>query len=73
MLKGWAADWMEIRTNTLLCVTPKMNLLQIPIVDEFHVPPSDPQAGKRRVEFAANKGLFSPKDGAFPAARSIKS
>lgn len=60
-----SADWMEIRTNTLLCVTPKMNLLQIPIVDEYHVPPSDPLANKRGVEFAATKGMFSPKVAGF--------
>jgi glutamine amidotransferase len=52
------ADWLEIRTNTMLVVTPKMNLLQIPIVDEFHVPPL---ANTRAVEFAATKGLLNPK------------
>ncbi|GAW06118.1 glutamine amidotransferase [Lentinula edodes] len=36
------ADWMEIKTNNMVVVTPKMNLLQIPIVDKFYVPPSDP-------------------------------
>jgi len=29
------ADWMEIPTNTLVCITPKMNVLQLPIVDEY--------------------------------------
>jgi glutamine amidotransferase len=53
------ADWLEIRTNTMVVVTPKMNLLQIPIVDEFHVPPS--YAHIRAVEFAATKGLLNPK------------
>ena len=56
-----AADWMEIRTNTLIVVTPKMNILQIPIVDEFHVPADDPKANKRDAEFASTKGLFSPR------------
>lgn len=52
---------MEIRTNTMIVITPKMNLLQIPIIDEFYVPPSDPLSGKRGVEFAMQKGLFNPK------------
>jgi hypothetical protein len=52
------ADWLEIRTNTMLVVTPKMNLLQIPIIDEFHVPPQC--ANTRGVDFAATKGLLSP-------------
>ncbi|PWZ01654.1 N-terminal nucleophile aminohydrolase [Testicularia cyperi] len=30
------ADWMEIPTNTLVCITPKMNVLQLPILDEYH-------------------------------------
>ncbi len=45
----------------MIVITPKMNLLQIPITDEFYVPPSDPLAGKRGVEFAAQKGLLNPK------------
>ena len=45
----------------MVVITPKMNLLQIPIIDEFYVPPSDPLSGKRGVEFAAQKGLFNPK------------
>jgi hypothetical protein len=52
---------MEIRTNTMIVITPKMNLLQIPIIDEFYVPPSDPLSGKRGIEFAAQKGLLNPK------------
>ena len=43
----------------MIVITPKMNLLQIPIIDEFHVPPSDPLSGKRGFEFAAQKGLLS--------------
>ena len=45
----------------MIVITPKMNLLQIPIVDEFYVPPSDPLSGKRGIEFATQKGLFNPK------------
>ncbi|KZS95993.1 N-terminal nucleophile aminohydrolase [Sistotremastrum niveocremeum HHB9708] len=55
------ADWMEIRTNTLIVVTPRMNLLQIPIIDEFHVPATDPASFNRATEFAAEKGLLSPR------------
>ncbi|KAG8997042.1 hypothetical protein FRB94_003466 [Tulasnella sp. JGI-2019a] len=61
------ADWMEIPTNTLIVVTPKMNLLQIPIVDEFYL--ADPlQAKKRGTDFAVQKGFlgsaFGPRRGA---------
>lgn len=51
------ADWMEIRTNTMIVITPKMNLLQIPIIDEFFVPPSDPASQNRGTGFAADKGF----------------
>lgn len=56
-----SADWMEIRTNHMVVITPKMNLLQIPIVDKFYVPPSDPAALNRGTDFAAAKGLLSPR------------
>ncbi|KZW01993.1 N-terminal nucleophile aminohydrolase [Exidia glandulosa HHB12029] len=55
------ADWMEIKTNTMIVITPKMNLLQIPIVDEFYVPPSDPASLHRTSAFAAQKGFFAPR------------
>lgn len=29
------ADWMEVPTNTMIIITPKMNVLQIPILDEY--------------------------------------
>lgn len=29
------ADWMEVPTNTMIIVTPQMNVLQIPILDEY--------------------------------------
>ncbi|KAG8878626.1 hypothetical protein FRB98_006031 [Tulasnella sp. 332] len=70
-----AADWMEIPTNTLIVVTPKptlqMNLLQIPIVDEFHL--SDPlEAKKRGSDFAVQKGFlgsaFGPRRGKVTAS-----
>ena len=52
---------MEIRTNHMVVITPKMNLLQIPIVDKFYVPQSDPAALNRGTEFAAAKGFLSPR------------
>ncbi|KAH7925210.1 N-terminal nucleophile aminohydrolase [Leucogyrophana mollusca] len=55
------ADWMEIRTNNMVVITPKMNLLQIPIIDKFYVPPSDPASLNRGTDFAAAKGLLSPR------------
>jgi len=55
------ADWMEIKTNTMVVITPKMNLLQIPIIDKFYVRPSDPAALARNTEFAREKGLLNPR------------
>lgn len=52
---------MEIKTNHMVVITPKMNLLQIPIVDKFYVPPSDPAALARATEFAQEKGLLNPR------------
>jgi glutamine amidotransferase len=52
---------MEIRTNNMVVITPKMNLLQIPIIDKFYVRPSDPAALIRGTDFAAAKGLLSPR------------
>ena len=54
------ADWMEIKTNHMVVVTPKMNLLQIPIIDKYYVPPSDPASLTRDTEFAEEKGLLNP-------------
>ena len=50
---------MEIKTNHMAVITPKMNLLQIPIKDKFYVPPSDPAALARATEFAQGKGLLN--------------
>lgn len=52
------ADWMEIKTNNMIVLTPKMNVLLIPIVDKFYVHPSDPESQNRGTDFAAAKGLF---------------
>ena len=53
------ADWMEIKTNTMVTITPKMNMLQIPIIDKFYVRPSDPAALARNTQFAREKGLLN--------------
>jgi glutamine amidotransferase len=45
----------------MVVITPKMNLLQIPIIDKFFVPPSDPASLNRGTDFAAGKGLLSPR------------
>jgi hypothetical protein len=47
----------------MLVITPKMNVLQIPIVDEFHVPPSDPASRARTTTFASEKGFLRPRRG----------
>ncbi len=52
---------MEIKTNHMVVVTPKMNLLQIPIIDKFYVPPSDPASLTRDTDFAEEKGLLNPR------------
>ena len=61
MLTPHLADWMEIKTNHMVVITPKMNLLQIPIKDKFYVPPSDPAALTRATDFAQEKGLLNPQ------------
>jgi hypothetical protein len=52
---------MEIKTNHMVVITSKMNLLQIPIIDKFYVPPSDPAALNRATAFAQEKGLLNPR------------
>lgn len=67
------ADWMEIKTNHMVIITPKMNLLQIPIKDKFYVPPSDPAALSRATEFAQEKGLLNPRKGISSLETTTKS
>jgi len=55
------ADWMEVKTNNMVVLTPKMNVLQIPIIDKFYVHPTDPRSSNRGTDFAAGKGLLSPR------------
>jgi hypothetical protein len=51
---------MEIRTNYMVVITPKMNLLQIPIVDRHFAAPMSPTYRQRGTEYAEAKGLLSP-------------
>lgn len=69
------ADWMEIRTNHMVVITPRMNLLQLPIKDEFYVPPSHPEALARTTEFASERGLLLPReeDNKLPPATEVRS
>lgn len=64
-------EWMEVKTNTMVVITPKvslgvahhfgtynqMNLLQIPIIDEYWVPPQDPASHNRTTDFAIAMGF----------------
>lgn len=56
-----SADWMEIKTNNMIVLTPKMNVLLIPIYDKFYVHPSDPESQNRGTDFAAAKGYFTER------------
>ncbi|CAK5280516.1 unnamed protein product, partial [Mycena citricolor] len=47
------ADWMEIKTNTLVVITPRFNLLMIPIRDQYSAP-----GAIRATEFAQEKGFL---------------
>lgn len=51
------ADWMEIESNTILCITPNMNVLQYPIIDEYHIPRSN--SNVRDPHFAMRAGFHS--------------
>jgi len=53
------ADWMEIKTNYMIVVTEKMNVLLIPIIDKFYVSPSDPDGQSRDIDLAVAKGFYS--------------
>lgn len=48
---------MEIESNTILCITPNMNVLQYPIVDEYHNPQSHPHV--RDPNYAMRAGFHS--------------
>lgn len=53
-------DWMEVKTNTMVVITPQMNLLQIPIKDEYYVPPRD--NANRSSDFVRAKGFGANSD-----------
>jgi glutamine amidotransferase len=60
------ADWMEIPSNTLVCITPKMNVLQLPIRDEYWLGREEEVAGGgrgRSPTFAIKTG-YPPSVGA---------
>ncbi|EJT50003.1 cytoplasm protein [Trichosporon asahii var. asahii CBS 8904] len=44
-------DWIEVKTNTMVVITPN-----IPIIDEYWVSPQDPAAHHRDPEFAIQSG-----------------
>ncbi|RSH78130.1 uncharacterized protein EHS24_002586 [Apiotrichum porosum] len=50
-------DWIEVKTNMMVVITPKMNLLQIPIIDEHWVSPQDPASHTRSPDFAIKLGF----------------
>ena len=52
---------MEIKTNNMIVLTPKMNVLLIPILDKFYVHPSDPESQNRGTDFAAAKGFLTER------------
>lgn len=56
-----SADWMEIGTNNMIVLTPKMNVLLIPIHDKFYVDPSHPESRNRGTELANAKGLLTKR------------
>ncbi|BEI92007.1 uncharacterized protein CcaverHIS019_0408270 [Cutaneotrichosporon cavernicola] len=51
------ADWVEVKTNMMIVITPKMNLLQIPIIDEYWVAPQDPASHARSPDLAIQLGF----------------
>ncbi|WFD15457.1 glutamine amidotransferase subunit [Malassezia arunalokei] len=44
------ADWMEIPSNTIVCITPSINVLTYPIMDEYHI--DSPEQHPRNPDFA---------------------
>ncbi|PKI82807.1 hypothetical protein MVES_003230 [Malassezia vespertilionis] len=65
-MNSLAADWMEVESNTILCITPNMNVLQYPILDEYHSPRS--QMHVRNPNFAMRAG-FHPNTHIAPEIR----
>ncbi|KAF7306887.1 Glutamine amidotransferase type-2 domain-containing protein [Mycena indigotica] len=50
------ADWMEIKTNTMVVITPRFNVLTIPIIDKYST------RAVRRTDFAHEKGFLNPRE-----------
>ena len=57
-----SADWMEIKTNNVIVLTSKMNVLLTPIVDKFYVYPSDPDSQNRGTDLLLQR-VSSLSDG----------
>lgn len=49
------ADWMEIPSNTIVCITPNINVLTYPIMDEYHI--DSPEQHPRNPDFAVRAGF----------------
>lgn len=65
------ADWMEVPTNTMIIVTPKMNVLQIPILDEYSpLDRPDPSRAPRAKEAA--RGAPEPARGSHLSASDAR-
>lgn len=65
------ADWMEVPTNTMIIITPKMNVLQIPILDEYS-PVERPHPAKR-VPIADTSRSITPQSGGNHPNKSVNS
>lgn len=49
------ADWLEIPSNTIVCITPNINVLSYPIMDEYHV--AAPAMQTRNPDYAMRAGF----------------
>ena len=47
----------------MIVITPKMNFLQIPIIDEYYNYPLDPREPNRDKNFVLERGLLSSRGG----------
>lgn len=53
-----SADWLEIPSNTIVCITPNINVLSYPIVDEYHN--AAPEKQSRNPDYAMRAGFHPP-------------
>lgn len=65
------ADWMEIPTNTLVVITGKMNVLQLPIRDEHALGVEDRGKVRRDPTFAIKTGFPPSMAGATSGAEEV--